>query len=80
MVIGLFESTIARVLTLAVFLPVVPGQGGMGGVQTLTLIVRSMALGEVPGHRGLRLVARELFLGLSQGLLLGLAVGLVAYL
>ena len=80
LVIGLFESTIARVVALTVFLPIVPGQGGMGGVQTLTLIVRSMALGGVPARRGLQLVAREFFLGLTQGLLLGLAVGLVAYL
>lgn len=80
LVIGLFESTIARVVMLAVFLPVVPGQGGMGGIQTLTLVVRSMALGEVPGHRGYRLIGRELLLGAIQGLLLGIAVGVVAYL
>ena len=80
LVIALFESTIAKVVALAVFLPVVPGLGGMGGVQTLTLVVRSMALGELPGRRGLRLVARELLLGLMQGVLLGLAVGLAAYL
>ena len=63
---------------MAVFLPVVAGQGGIGGTQTLTLVVRSMALGELPGRRGMRLLAREVALGLVHGLLLGLAVALVA--
>ena len=49
-VITLFESTIARVVALAAFLPVVAGQGGIGGTQTVTLVVRSMALGEVASH------------------------------
>jgi magnesium transporter len=52
LVINFFESTIARVAALAVFLPVVAGQGGIGGTQTVTIIVRSMALGGSPCHRG----------------------------
>ena len=79
LVISAFESTIARVAALAVFLPVIAGQGGIGGTQTLTLVVRSMALGEIIGGRGLRLLARELLLGLLHGVLLALVVGLVAY-
>ncbi len=51
-VISMFESTIARVAALAVFLPVVAGQGGIGGTQTLTLVVRGMALGELSARRG----------------------------
>ena len=78
-VISLFESTIARVVTLAVFLPVVAGQGGIGGTQTLTLVVRSMALGDIPGRRALRLIGRELVLGLLHGVLLGVVVALVVY-
>ena len=78
LVISAFESTIARVVALAVFLPVVAGQGGIGGTQTLTLVVRSMALGELPGRRGVRLLVREVALGLVHGILLGLAVALVA--
>ena len=48
LMVSLFESTIAKVVTLAVFLPVVAGQGGIGGTQTVTLVVRGMALGDVP--------------------------------
>ena len=80
LVINLFsESTIARVAVLAVFLPVVAGQGGIAGTQTLTLVVRSMALGEISRHSGIRLIGRELLLALVHGLLLAVAVGLAAY-
>ena len=77
--ISFFESTISKLIALAVFLPVVAGQGGIGGTQTVTLVVRSMALGEVPRNLGLRLLSREVSLGVINGALLGLVVGLVAY-
>ena len=79
MVVNLFESTIGRLVALAAFLPVVAGQGGIGGTQTLTLVVRSMALGELPAHHSLRLLRREIILGLINGVLLGVIVGLLAY-
>ncbi len=79
LIISFFESTILRVVSLAIFLPVVAGQGGIGGTQTVTLVVRSMALGEVPRQVGLRLLAREVTLGLINGAFLGLVVGIIAY-
>ncbi|MBN1189525.1 MAG: magnesium transporter [Dehalococcoidales bacterium] len=80
LVISMFESTIARAAVLAVFLPVVSGQGGIGGTQTLTLVVRSMVLREITGKRNeIRLIAREVLLGVMHGLLLALLVGLVAF-
>ncbi|HAA96073.1 MAG TPA: magnesium transporter [Dehalococcoidia bacterium] len=78
--VSLFEDTIAKVVALAVFLPVVASQGGIGGTQTVTLVVRSMALGEVPRRLGLRLLAREVALGIIHGIALGVVVGVVAYL
>ena len=78
LMISLFESTIARVVALAVFLPVVAGQGGIAGTQTVTLVVRGMALGEVPRQQGLKILGRELVLGAVHGLVLGVIVGLVA--
>ncbi|MDZ4246454.1 MAG: magnesium transporter, partial [Dehalococcoidia bacterium] len=74
-----FESTIARMVTLAAFLPVVAGQGGIGGTQTLTLVTRSMALGEISRRGGIRILSREILLGLIHGIFLGITVGLVAY-
>ena len=79
LVINFFESTIAKLAVLAVFLPVVAGQGGIAGTQTLTLVVRSIALGEISRHSGIRLIGRELLLALVHGLLLAVAVGVAAY-
>ena len=76
--VSLFESTLARVVVLAAFLPVVAGQGGIGGTQTLTLIVRAMALGELVGVNAKRLLVRELVLGLIHGIWLGVLVAVIA--
>ena len=78
-VIGLFESTIAQVVALAAFLPIVAGQGGIGGTQTVTLVVRSLATGDLPRQLGLRLLWREITLGLIHGLVLGVIVGAVGW-
>ena len=78
--IALFESTLAQVVVLAAFLPVVAGQGGIGGTQTLTLIVRSIALGELVGVAAQRLLLREAVLGLLHGVWLGVLVAVVAML
>ena len=78
-VIGLFESTIARVVALAAFLPIVAGQGGIGGTQTVTLVVRSLATGELPRQLGLRLLRREILLSLIHGIVLGAIIGGVGW-
>ena len=76
--VALFESTLTQVVVLAAFLPVVAGQGGIGGTQTLTLIVRAIALGELVGVDARRLLFREAFLGLLHGIWLGVLVAAVA--
>ncbi|MDE2837786.1 MAG: magnesium transporter [Chloroflexota bacterium] len=78
--VALFESTLAQVVVLAAFLPVVAGQGGIGGTQTLTLIVRAIALGELVGIGARRLLAREALLGLLHGVWLGVLVAVIAML
>ena len=78
--VSLFESTLAQVVVLAAFLPVVAGQGGIGGTQTLTLIVRAIALGQLVGVRASRLLVRELILGLLHGIWLAVLVAAVAIL
>ena len=79
LVISLFESTIRQMVVLAVFLPVIAGQGGIGGTQTLTLVIRSIALGDVPRERAFRLLRKEFLLGTVHGILLGVIIGLIAY-
>ena len=73
-VVGLFERTIEQLVALAVFLPVVAGMGGNGGIQALTVVTRSIALGEIEFSSGLRAVGKELLVGT----VIGLAAGLVA--
>ena len=78
--VALFESTLTQVVVLAAFLPVVAGQGGIGGTQTLTLIVRAIALGELVGVGARRLLVREAILGLLHGIWLGVLVAVIAVL
>jgi magnesium transporter len=78
-VVSLFESTIARWTVLAVFLPIVAGQGGNAGMQTLTIIIRDMALGELSPGDGWKALLKEATLGLVNGLAIGLVVGLAGY-
>jgi magnesium transporter len=77
-VLSLFESTIAQVAALAAFFPVVAGVSGSAGTQTLTIIVRGLALGEMEPRNGLRALGREALVGVANGLALGSLVGVVA--
>jgi magnesium transporter len=79
-VIAVFEDTLARWTALAVFLPVIAGQGGNSGMQALTVTIRSMALGELSGPTARRVLAKELLMSLVNGLAFGLTVGLVGWL
>ncbi|MDP6402154.1 MAG: magnesium transporter [SAR202 cluster bacterium] len=78
LVITMFESTLSRAVALAAFLPVIAGQGGIAGTQTLTLIVRSLALDEITTVSVRRLLLREIGLGLVHGLALATLVGVIA--
>ncbi|MEO6183361.1 MAG: magnesium transporter, partial [Verrucomicrobiota bacterium] len=79
-VVGFFESTIAQWTVLAIFLPIVAGQGGNAGAQTLTVIIRDLALGEISPGDGRKALKKELLLGLANGLAIGLVVGVLGYL
>ena len=78
-VVGLFEEMIAKVAALAVLMGVIAGQGGSAGMQTVTILTRAMALGELERGSGCRLLAKELLLGAINGLLIGATVGAVMY-
>jgi magnesium transporter len=79
-VVGLFESTLDQLVSLAIFLPVVAGVGGNGGIQTLTVITRSIALGEIEFSSGLRAIGKEFWVGLVTGSVAGALAGLLAFL
>ena len=77
-VISLFESTIERVAILAAFQSIVAGQGGNSGTQTLTVMVRSLALGEIEFRDARRAILKQIAIGLLNGIAVGIAVGLLA--
>lgn len=70
-VVGLFQQTIENLVALAVLLPVVAGMGGNGGIQTLTVITRAIALGEIEFSSGIRAVGKEFLVGLVLGAITG---------
>jgi magnesium transporter len=77
--VGLFEDTIARWTALVVFLPIVAGQGGNAGMQTLTIIIRDLALGELAPGDGRKVLLKEITLGLLNGAAVGVTVGLIGW-
>jgi magnesium transporter len=78
-VVALFEGTIQQVTALAVFMPIVAGMGGNAATQTLTVIVRGIALGELSWSNARKTVFKEAAIGLGSGLTLGLAAAGVAW-
>lgn len=78
-VIGLFENVIQEMAVLAIFMPIVAGVSGNTGIQTLTVITRAIAIGELELGSGLKAVGKQVVLGLGIGAIMGLLAGLVAY-
>lgn len=80
-VVGIFEDTIAQVVALAVFLPVLAGQSGNTGCQALAVTLRGMTLGELKTRKGAAVVTKEALLGVANGALVGVtaALGMLAF-
>ena len=76
--IDIFKDTIAEVVTLAVLMPIVASMGGVAATQTLTIMVRGMALGQIGRTNILWLIKRETLVGLGNGILWAIVVGLIA--
>ncbi len=79
-VIGLFEGTIEKIVALATLMPIIAGIGGNSGNQTTTLIIRSLALGQITAANAGKLVTKELGISLLNGVVWGTVVGLFAFL
>lgn len=77
--IGLFEATLQQVVTLAVLMPVVASMGGISGSQTLTLVIRGLALGQINESNRRAIVQKELKVGLINGLLWASVIGGITY-
>jgi len=79
-VVGLFEATIEKVVALAILMPIVASMGGIAGTQTLTLIVRGLALGQVEWSNARAILIKEIAVGALNGLLWALVVATFALL
>jgi magnesium transporter len=79
-VIGIFEGSIEKTVALAALMPIIAGIGGNSGNQTITMIVRAIALGQVSLTNARRLFAKEIGVSVLNGLVWGGVVGLFAFL
>ncbi len=79
-VIGLFEGSIAKLVALAALMPIIAGIGGNSGNQTITMIVRALALGQITRDNAAKLFAKELSVSALNGLIWGGVVGVFAFL
>jgi magnesium transporter len=77
-VIGLFEGSIEKLVALAALMPIVAGIGGNSGNQTITMIVRAIALGQVSREHARQLIRKEFMVSLANGLVWGGVMGFVA--
>jgi magnesium transporter len=78
--IGLFEATLQQVVALAVLMPIVASMGGIAGSQTLTLIIRGLALGQITPQTYWTLMRKELSIGAINGVLWALVIASITYL
>jgi len=79
-VIALFEGLIAKFTVLAIFLPVVAGQGGNAGAQSLAVVMRGLVMREIPFKKASKLVLKEMWIGCIAGVVIGIVTAGVAWL
>ena len=78
-VVGIFQDTIDKIVVLAMFLPVLGGQSGNLGCQSLAVTLRGMTLGELRGMKTVTLLGKEALLGLMNGVVTGALAGVAMY-
>lgn len=78
-VIGAFEGSIEKIVALAALMPIVAGIGGNSGNQTITMIVRALAIGQLNNNQALRLLKKEIGVALVNGLVWGSVMGVVSF-
>ncbi len=79
-VIGLFEATLEKVVALAILMPIVASMGGIAGSQTLTVVIRGMAMGQIGGSNRIWLLNKELWVGAINGIIWAIIIAGIAQL
>lgn len=78
--IGLFDQTIEKIVALAILMPIVASMGGNAGTQTLTVAVRALAMKELTTSNARRIIGKEIFVGVFNGVLFAAVMGPIAWL
>jgi magnesium transporter len=78
-VVGMFQTTVDKIVLLAVLMPVVPSMGGVAGTQSLTIITRAMALGQINKDNAIGILRKELMVGILNGIGWAIIVSMVTY-
>ena len=78
LVIGLFADTINSMVALAVLMPIVASMGGNAGTQSLTVVVRQLALGDISQGDAMRIIKKEVAISLMNGIFFAVIMGIVA--
>ncbi len=78
LVIGIFEETLQSFVALAILMPIVASMGGNAGTQSLTVVVRQIALGDIAKHDAFRTIKKEVILSLVNGLFFAIIMGILA--
>lgn len=79
-VVAMFQETIGKFPVLAVYLPVVAGQGGNAGAQSLVIVIRGIVMREIRNHKIWKLIFKEAGIGILNGIVVGLVTAVAAYL
>ena len=79
-VVAFFEDIIAKITVLAIYLPVVAGQGGNAGIQSLAVVMRGLVMREIPSNKVKQLILKEMWIGFINGVTIGLVTAVIAWL
>jgi len=78
LVIGMFSDTLQSIVALAILMPIVASMGGNAGTQSLTVVVRQLALGDIAKHDAWRTIRKEVILSLANGFVFAIIMGIIA--
>ena len=78
-VIALFSDTLESIVALAILMPIVASMGGNAGTQTLTVVVRQLALGDISQGDAMRIMKKEVLISLGNGILFAIIMGIIAF-
>ncbi len=78
LVIGIFSETLQSIVALAILMPIVASMGGNAGTQSLTVVVRQLALGDISSGDALRIIKKEVLISLGNGFVFAFIIGIIA--